>query len=235
LTATGSNPRSAQLHNSAWPTSTAHVTHGLLGLPRPAWPVTMRRGAAGGGATIAEVEQRKALEHPQQRGHPSGMWVEAIAHQSFLPTGRGENRIDGGVLRRGEGSDGQRWSCVGVEGGEEARLNSPRRKSGKGGARGSAHREGFHDGGGGRTAAVARSAGARRSDGDLVGFRHGRWRSWDGACEMRRGEAASAARWRFWTRPVENGRSGRLLTRLARSDIATHGSQSGRGVRRHCH
>jgi hypothetical protein len=77
-------------------------------------------------------------------------------------------------------------------GGEEARLNSPRRKSGKGGARGSAHREGFHDSGGGRTAAVARSAGARRSDGDLVGFRHGRWRSWDGVCETRRGGVGSA-------------------------------------------
>jgi hypothetical protein len=38
---------------------------------------------------VAEVEQRKALEHPRQRGHPPGMWVEAIAHRSFLPTGRG--------------------------------------------------------------------------------------------------------------------------------------------------
>jgi hypothetical protein len=35
--------------------------------------------------------------------------------------------------------------------------------------------------------------GARRSDGDVVGFGHGRWRGWDGACEVRQGEAASAA------------------------------------------
>jgi hypothetical protein len=47
------------------------------------------RGAAGGGATMAEVEQRKVLEHPRRRGHPPGMWVEAIAHRSFLPTGKG--------------------------------------------------------------------------------------------------------------------------------------------------
>jgi hypothetical protein len=41
---------------------------------------------------MAEVEQRKALEHPRRRGHLPGMWVEAIAHQSFLPMGRGETR-----------------------------------------------------------------------------------------------------------------------------------------------
>jgi hypothetical protein len=45
---------------------------------------------AGGGATVVEVEQRKALEHPRRRGHPRGMWVEAIAHRSFLSTGRAE-------------------------------------------------------------------------------------------------------------------------------------------------
>jgi hypothetical protein len=40
---------------------------------------------------MAELEQGKVLEHPQRRGHPPGMWVEAVAHRSFLPTGRGEN------------------------------------------------------------------------------------------------------------------------------------------------
>jgi hypothetical protein len=49
-----------------------------------------RRGMAGGGATVAEVEQGKALEHPRRRGHPPGMWVEVVAHRSFLPTGRGK-------------------------------------------------------------------------------------------------------------------------------------------------
>jgi hypothetical protein len=42
--------------------------------------------------------------------------------------GAGEkNRIGGGVLQRGEGSGGRRWSCVRVEG-EGARLNIPRKK-----------------------------------------------------------------------------------------------------------
>jgi hypothetical protein len=48
-----------------------------------------RRGAVGGGATVAVVEQGEALEDPRQRGHPPGMWVEAISHRSFLPTGKG--------------------------------------------------------------------------------------------------------------------------------------------------
>jgi hypothetical protein len=40
-------------------------------------------------------------------------------------------------------------------------------------------------------------AGARRLDGDVVGFGHGRWRGQDGARETRRGEAASTARATF--------------------------------------
>jgi hypothetical protein len=80
------------------------------------------RGAAGGGATMAEVEQRKALEHPRRRGHPLGMWVEAIAHRSFSSTGKGGNRIGGGVLRWGERSGGRRRSYVRVEG--ERKLGS---------------------------------------------------------------------------------------------------------------
>jgi hypothetical protein len=66
-------------------------------------------------------------------------------------------------------------------------------KAARGGARGSAHRGGFRDGGGRRTAAVARSTGARRSDGDVFGFGHGRWRGRDGACETRRGGGGSVA------------------------------------------
>jgi hypothetical protein len=199
--ATGPNPRSAQLHSSAWPTSTAparpmctaHAAHDLPGRPRPVQPTTARRAsahrsshrspsthrsAAGGGATVVEVEQRKVLEHPRRRGHLLGKWVEAIAHRGFSSTGRGgtgsaamfsdEVRAPAVVLRRGGG-------------GEEARLNNPWRKSGKrGGARGSAHRGGVRDGGGGRTAAVA------RLDSNVVIFRHGRRRGRHGRA---RGEA----------------------------------------------
>jgi hypothetical protein len=80
-----------------------------------------------------------------------------------------EVRAPAVVLRRGGG-------------GEEARLNNPWRKSGKrgGGARGSAHRGGVRDGGGGRTAAVA------RLDSNVVIFRHGRRRGRHGRA---RGEA----------------------------------------------
>jgi hypothetical protein len=42
-----------------------------------------RRGTAGGGATMAEVGQGEALEHPQRRSHPLGKWVEVVAHRSF--------------------------------------------------------------------------------------------------------------------------------------------------------
>jgi hypothetical protein len=193
------------------------------------------RGAAGGGATMAEVEQGKALEHPRRRGHPPGMWVEAVAHRSFLPTGRGENQIGSGVLGRGVGSGGRQRSCVRVEGERKLGSTIPREKAARGGgARAPLTVEGF------ATVEVAEQrrwraqAGARRSDGDVVGFGHGRWRGRNGAREKRRGEAASAAWQRFWTQPVRNGRSGRLLTHPVHSDIAAHGSQSGCGARRHC-
>jgi hypothetical protein len=68
----------------------------------------------------------------------------------------------GGVLRRsGEGEEAQ------------AQVY-PEKKVARGGTRGSAHRGGVHDGGGGRTAAVA------RSNSDVVGFGHGRRCGWDG-------------------------------------------------------
>jgi hypothetical protein len=46
-------------------------------------------GVAGGGATVVEVEQTTALEHPWRRGYPPGVGVEAIGHRSSLSTGRG--------------------------------------------------------------------------------------------------------------------------------------------------
>jgi hypothetical protein len=89
------------------PICTVHAAHGLAG---PASACAARdcaalrasahrsghrslgahRGAAGGGATMAEVEQGEALEHPRWRGHPPGKRVEAAAHRIFLPTGRVE-------------------------------------------------------------------------------------------------------------------------------------------------
>jgi hypothetical protein len=107
-TATGPKLRSAQLHSGTWPTPTAparpvctaRVAHVLSGRPRSAWPVTTRCGArAHTGAvtalrarvaTVTEVEQTMALEHPRRRGYPPGMGVEAIAHRSSLSTGRGK-------------------------------------------------------------------------------------------------------------------------------------------------
>jgi hypothetical protein len=84
---------------------------------------------------MVEVEQGKALEHPWRRGHPSGMWVEAVAHWSFLPTGRGGggNWIGDGVLRRGEGFGGWRQSGVGVEGVRKLGSTVPREKAARGG------------------------------------------------------------------------------------------------------
>jgi hypothetical protein len=102
------NPRSAQLHSNTWPTSTmparpictAHAAHGFVGLalacaardctPERSPLPGARHGAVAGGATVAEVEQEGALEHPRWRAHPPGKWVEAAAHRSFLPTGRVE-------------------------------------------------------------------------------------------------------------------------------------------------
>jgi hypothetical protein len=68
---------------------------------------------------VAEVEQGEVLKHPRRRGHPPGKWVEAVAHQSFLPMGREKKTgttaaffdevgapVAGGVLcRGGEGEE----------------------------------------------------------------------------------------------------------------------------------
>jgi hypothetical protein len=56
-------------------------------------------------------------------------------------------------------------------------------------------------------------AGARRSDGDVVGFGHGRWRGRDDACEARRRRQRDDV--------FGHDRSGWLLTHPAHSDIAT--------------
>jgi hypothetical protein len=153
------------------------------------------RGTAGCGATVAEVEQGEALEHPQRRGHPPGNWVEATAHRSFLPMGRVEKP---GRRQRSLTRWGLWWpagSCVRVARERKLRLKCTRRKRRQGGARGSAHRGGVRDSRGGRTAAVARS-----DRGTALGQRRGRLRTRvtvrSGRARARRGEAraASAAR-----------------------------------------
>jgi hypothetical protein len=96
---------------------------------------------------MVEVGQGEALEHPRRRGHPLGKWVEAVAHRSFLPTGRVEKP---GRRRRSLMRWRLRWpvgSYVGVERERKLRLKWTRRKGGKGCARGSAHRKGWFHGG----------------------------------------------------------------------------------------
>jgi hypothetical protein len=170
-----------------WPICTVHAAHSLA---RPASACTARDcaalrviahrsdhrspsahcGAAGGGATVAEVEQGEALEHPRRRGHPPGKRVEAVAHQSFLPTGRVEKS---GRRRRSSMRWGLRWpagSCTSV----------PREKGGKGVLGAPLTVEGF---------TTAGAVGQRRwrartealcSDSDMVGFGHGRRHGRDG-------------------------------------------------------
>jgi hypothetical protein len=105
---------------------------------------------------------------------PAGHVGGGSSSPELLADGKGENRIDGGVLRRGEGSDGRRRSCVGVEG--EGTLSStvPGEKAARGGGfSSSAHRGGFHGGGGGRTAAMTCSG-----RGTALGRRRGRLQAW---------------------------------------------------------
>jgi hypothetical protein len=83
--------------------------------------------------------------------------------------------VAGGVLHRG-----------GEE--EEAQAQVNPEKRWQGGARGSAHRGGVHDGGGGRTTAVAHS-----DRGTALGQRCGRLRTWE------------TARWRLRTLAGRNG------------------------------
>jgi hypothetical protein len=115
-----------------------------------------RRGAAGGGATVAEVEKTTALEHPRRRGYPLGTGVEVIAHRSSLSTGRGRKTGSAAAF-----SDEARAPVAGGGLATERREREVGstlhgRKSGKRSS-GSAHRGRARDGGGGRTVTVARS------------------------------------------------------------------------------
>jgi hypothetical protein len=173
-TTTGPKPRSAQwrvahahsagsarLHSGAWPTSERSPLSGRAS--RRGW---RRRYIGGGGANAA-------LEHPRRRGYPPGMGVEAIAHRSSLSTGRERKTGSAAAFSdearapvAGEGPTTERRE-------REVGSTLHRRKSVKRSS-GSAHRGQARDGGGGRTATVARS--------DSVG----RLRTWTTAQSGRR-------------------------------------------------
>jgi hypothetical protein len=137
-----------------------------------------RRGAAGGGAIAAEVEQTTALEHPRRRGYPSGMGVEAIAHRSSLLTGRGR--------KTGSASAFSNEARAPVAGGGPA-TGRRRRVSSSGGAETTTAPGG--------TAHLATVAPARRSDSSGGEPRiAGRWlRTWTAARsgQHARGEATA--------------------------------------------
>jgi hypothetical protein len=153
-----------------------------------------RHGAADGGATVAEVEQGEALEHPRRRGHPPGKWVEAAAF--FDEVGA---PVAGGVMHRG-----------GEE--EEAQAQVYLEKKAARGAQGSAHLGGVRDGGGDQTTVVVRS-----DKGTALEQRHGRLQTrktaWSGRARARRGEGSvgSAAE------SPDTGRLERLLTLMRTS------------------
>jgi hypothetical protein len=138
-----------------WP-SLARLGLGLHGtrVPRLAGPASactardcaaLRASAHQSGATVAEVEQGEVLKHPRRRGHPPGKWVEAVAHQSFLPMGREKKTgttaaffdevgapVAGGVL------------CRGGEGEEaHAQVKLEKRRQGGGGCSGLRSPEGL--------------------------------------------------------------------------------------------
>jgi hypothetical protein len=124
----------------------------------------VRRGAAGGGATVVEVEQATALKHPRRRGYPPGMGVEAIAHRSSLSTGRGRKTRSAEAF-----FDEVRASVAGggpVMGRRERELSSMfhGRKAARRGS-GSAHRGRARDGG-----ALGQRRLASDTDDDAVGM-----------------------------------------------------------------
>jgi hypothetical protein len=222
---------------SAQPVCAAYAAHGMPGPSACAAydcvalrASAHRSGHRSLGATLAEVEQGNALEHPRRRGNPSDMWVEAVAHRSFLPTGRGGKTGSAAVF-----SDDARDPAAGggpASGwrgrGSSAQESQEKKRQG-GRCSGSAHRGGFRDGGGGRIVVVACSG-----RGLALGRRRGQLRAREVARSGRR--ARDEARRRRQRGGVfGHGRSGRLLARPVHSDIAAHGSQLGRGARRHCH
>jgi hypothetical protein len=181
------------LHSSTWPTSTvlarlvgtAHTAHGLPGRPRLARTTTARRGArahtgARGGAQASTTERPPA-------GHVGG----GDSSPEFLADGEGgKTRLaaafsDEVRAPAAGGGPASRWRGRG-----NSAQQSTEKKTARGGwgCSGLCSRGGVHDGGGGRTAAVV------RSDNDVVGFGHGRWRDRDGRA---RGEAtARLGQWR---------------------------------------
>jgi hypothetical protein len=125
--------------------------------------------------------------------------IARVAHRSFLSTGKGENWIDGGVLRRGEGSGGRRRSYVGVEG--ERKLGS------------TIHGEKRQVGGSGLRSPWRSSRRRRRPDsgGGALGQRRGRLRTREtarsGRACARRGNSAA----RTVERRCRNSAVGRRL------------------------
>jgi hypothetical protein len=192
----------------ARPSCIVRAARGLPGRPWPVRPATARRasarwsehrspgarrGAADGGAIAAEVEQTTALEHPRWRGYPPGMGVEAIAHRSSLSMGRG--RKTGSAVAF---SDEARAPVAGggpATGRRKRELSSTfhRRKAARRGS-GFAHRGRARDGGGGRTAIVARS--------DSVGRIRTRTTTRSGRARVRQGEAT------VWLGQRQRGRDG---------------------------
>jgi hypothetical protein len=91
----------------------------------------LSRCASRRSATVVEVEQKMALQHPRRRGYPLGMGVEAIAHRSSMSMGRGRKTESTAAF-----SDEARAPVAGggpASGWRERELGSTfhRRKSGK--------------------------------------------------------------------------------------------------------
>jgi hypothetical protein len=110
---------------------------------------------------------------------PAGHGGGGDSSLELLVDGKGEeNRIGGGVLRRGEGSGGRWRSCVRVEG-EGGRLNTPQKKKWQEGAWAPLTVDEL-------TTAVAAGQRRWRAQTASVGFGHGRRRGRDGTHEARR-------------------------------------------------
>jgi hypothetical protein len=114
--------------------------------------------------------------------------------------------------------------------GEEARLNNPQRKGG-GGLGAPLTVEEFVTTEATRQRWWRAWAGARRSGGDVVDFRHERWRGRDGAREMRRGGVGSAAassdtagqKWPVGTTCARRGEAASASSDTAGRDVRARG------------
>jgi hypothetical protein len=129
------------------------------------------------------------------------MLVEAVAHRSFLPTGRGGKPDRRRHSLTSEGSGSRRQSCVGVVGERKLGSRVPGEKAARGEVLGLrspwrvSRRRRRPDSGGG---VLGQGHGARTATWSASGTGGGAV----GTARARRGEAASAARRRFRTRPV---------------------------------